>query len=162
MCKLDLVKLRSAQKVPRFDIRHPFEVTKVVLKEFSSWQKCSSCLEMAWMQHYTSVFYLVWAKQSLPLHPTPTHLKGKKKTTDKNLIGVQKSRHLARTFISWQLAVLEKRHSFCYKCSQLKAFWNGQTKQQSINEQICLQQTNILAMVLPLFLASAPWQDYIR
>lgn len=129
MCKLDLVKLRSAQKVPRFDIRHPFEVTKVVLKEFSSWQKCSSCLEMAWMQHYTSVFYLVWGKQSLPLHPTPTHLKGKKKTTDKNLIGVQKSRHLARTFISWKLAVLEKRHSFCYKCSRLKVFlkWTNKT-----------------------------------
>lgn len=56
--------------------------------------------------------------------------------------------------IHWQLAVLEKRYSFCYKCSQLKAFGNGQTKQQSINGQICLQQTNFLAMVLPLFLAS--------
>lgn len=161
MCKLDLVKLRSAQKVPRFDIRHPFEVT--------SWLKGVFLM--------TKMFIMPWNGLDATLHlcllfsmrktvpafaPNSDTFKRLKKNNWKKLdwgskvTTFSKNLYKLATSSAWEKAFL------LLQMLSAQSFLKWLTKQQSINEQICLQQTNILAMVLPLFLASAPWQDYIR
>lgn len=161
MCKLDLVKLRSAQKVPRFDIRHPFEVT--------SWLKGVFLM--------TKMFIMPWNGLDATLHlcllfsmsktvpafaPNSDTFKRLKKNNWKKLdwgskvTTFSKNLYKLATSSAWEKAFL------LLQMLSAQSFLKWLTKQQSINEQICLQQTNILAMVLPLFLASASWQDYIR
>lgn len=161
MCKLDLVKLRSAQKVPRFDIRHPFEVT--------SWLKGVFLM--------TKMFIMPWNGLDATLHlcllfsmsktvpafaPNSDTFKRLKKNNWKKLDWGSKVTTFSKNVYKLATSGAWEKAFLLLQMLSAQSFLKWLTKQQSINEQICLQQTNILAMVLPLFLASASWQDYIR